>query len=483
MCGISNLTFLWICTFIAVGESYNGDDKYTPKDFCVRLITNNSVLIRWVEPVTLRSEIQGYTVYYTNDTRNLIEHWNSVIIGNYPMTTVRNINLGETYHFRVRVNALGLDKLGPLSDVFSFRLINRTRSCYDKPETATINTPNMLRATATSYSSVEVWWNLPYDPHQVKGFMVLYGTSELGYWSNKTTKTNNFVELTNLEKSTTYTITIAAITDNGLKYYPNEVKVNVSPEEVPMEVEVIDVTGDSMVIKWLPPLRLHPAKYKIVYYGVKDYVDADGAKQRETLNKIEETVDGHVTTFELVDLYPYTHYYVNISAVPIDLSYRPFIKINATTDVGPPGPMRRPIVNGLVAGGNIQILLPKASEENGPVSYYYVIVVPEQGQDPDLPTEIYATDHLLENQWLDEEEIDVPYIAAKFSLKIPYAFILGVGVHGGFKNYPLHQNKKYRVFVRAVVVTPHGQLFTDSPYSDYFSLIDERKKYLKLINN
>ncbi|KAF5269549.1 hypothetical protein FQR65_LT17956 [Abscondita terminalis] len=327
---------------------------------------------------------RDYTVYYTNDSTKSIHNWNLVTIGNYPMTTIPKIVLGQTYHFRVRVNPFDLNTVGPISDILSFKLSNRTKAC----QTITTTEYHTLRAAATSYSSVEVWWNLPYDPHYVNGFMILYGTLESGYWYNKTTEIVQRVELTNLNKLATYIIIVAAVTDNGLIYYPNEVQVNVTPVEVPMEVKVSDITADSIVINWLPPLGLIPKKYKISYEGDKKYIDADSVIQHQSFSKVDIIVDGHLTSYELVDLIPFTVYSINVSVVPADFSYRPSINVKAKTDVGSPGPMGQPIINGLVDGDNIQIFLPKASEENGPISYYYLVVVPEQDEDHDLSKEM-----------------------------------------------------------------------------------------------
>jgi len=54
------------------------------------------------------------------------------------------------------------------------------------------------------------------------------------------------------------------------------------------------------------------------------------------------------------------------------------------------------------------------------------------------------------------ERDDAPYIAAKFLRRsIPYTFHLGNGEkHEGYENRRLDPEKKYRIFVRAIVDTP-----------------------------
>ncbi|KAF2893583.1 hypothetical protein ILUMI_12590 [Ignelater luminosus] len=470
-----------LCVIILVVKSRTIEDSliYTPKNFCVRLTTNKTALIQWVEPVTIRTEIMGYTLYYTRDAELPLKEWNSTTIGNSPLTTIRDIELGQVYSFRVQVRSLGLDGPGPLSDLYHFKMSNRSRSCYDHPKTLQIKTLNFLRASATSHKSVEVWWNLMYDPHHVTGFQIFYGLEGSNNWKYKLVGLTQSAELTGLEEGANYTITIAAVTISGmLDYYSQEITVKVQPEDVPLNLKVSDIRPDSMILEWSPPTRFYPVKYKIAYDAVKDFIDSTGIRQHFRYETTEEYVDGGIKAYALRNLMPYTNYNINISAIPIDYSYRPAVKITARTDMAAPNPMTKPDIFGVINGDNIQILLPKASEEYGPVSYYYVVVVPETPY-VDLPSKIFSTEELLENEWEEGEDINTPYITAKFSGKIPYAFILGGPDHGGFKNHKLNSKKRYRVFLRAVVITPNGDLFTDSPYSDYISL-DSNKMKTKL---
>lgn len=466
---------LGFCTLLAMYcTNTAGYDTYELRDFCVRLTTNNTALVRWFDPMPLRKEKQGYTLYYSKNLDDPLRNWTTVSLGVYPMTTIRDISLGEVYFFKVRINFWESDASGPLSGVHHFKMLNRTKSCYENTQHAL----NVLRAAATSKSTVEVWWKLQYDPYKVNSIIIFYGTSDLGPWYNQSAGLQNSVELYDLVENSTYFIAVAAKTDSGLHYFVQECSVKVVLEEVPLNANVTDITADSMVLEWSAPLRLFPKYYKVSYDALKDYVDSEGVRQHYVLDKTEIVIDQHLTSYELVDLMPYTNYFVNISAVPLDLSYRPAVRVKARTEVGAPGSMHKPVIYGIIHGDNVQVLLPKASEENGPINYYYLIVIPvSDDAERDVPSSMYNTEDLLNNDWFDDEDIDAPYIAAKFSLNIPYAFILGVGVHGGFKNHKLDMHKRYRLFVRAIVLSSQGMLVTDSPYSDYFS-VEEKKNYL-----
>ena len=78
------------------------------------------------------------------------------------------------------------------------------------------------------------------------------------------------------------------------------------------------------------------------------------------------------------DLSPFTTYHVNVSAIPKDRSYRPPAKITVTTQMAAPQPMVKPDFYGVhkESEGQITVFLPQASEEYGPISHYYQIVIP-----------------------------------------------------------------------------------------------------------
>lgn len=75
------------------------------------------------------------------------------------------------------------------------------------------------------------------------------------------------------------------------------------------------------------------------------------------------------------ELSPFTTYNVNVTAVPPDHSYRPPAKITVTSHMAAPQPMVKP--DACNQGGKIFLFLPQASEEYGPISHYYLVVVPD----------------------------------------------------------------------------------------------------------
>ena len=99
----------------------------------------------------------------------------------------------------------------------------------------------------------------------------------------------------------------------------------------------------------------------------------------------------------------------------------------------------------------IVVFLPKASEEYGPISHYYVIVIPNSNSSTVRYPDQYNTESLVTYSKStindDNEDFeDKAYIAAKFlQQSIKYAFTLGDGLnYEGFINRKLKPDTYYR---------------------------------------
>lgn len=135
--------------------------------------------------------------------------------------------------------------------------------------------------------------------------------------------------------------------------------------------------------------------------------------------------------------------------------------------------MLKPKLSSLVEG-QIIVSLPRASEKYGPISHYYVIVVPNitysSGHYPN------TQDLLTYSRTISDDNYDTPigkpYIAAKFSWQsVKTFFVLGNELnYGGFINHRLRRDTYYKVFVRAFVDNRQNNVYTSSPYSTELSI-------------
>ena len=236
-------------------------------------------------------------------------------------------DLEEGTEYIVRVRAYTKQGAGP----FSEKLIVTTKENIGRA-------PLSLRAVATSEQTVEVWWDPVPSRGKLLGYKIFYtmnAIEDLDQWQTKIVGLTESADLINLEKYAQYTVAIAARFKNGLGRLSYKVTVEVKPEDVPLNLRAHDVSSHSMTLTWSPPIRLNPVKYRISYYAVKDFVDSQGITQKQMIPR-RDFLSSQTNSHTINELSPFTTYFVNISAVPNDYSYRPPTKITVTTQMAAP---------------------------------------------------------------------------------------------------------------------------------------------------
>ncbi|ODN02995.1 Tyrosine-protein phosphatase Lar [Orchesella cincta] len=393
------------------------------------------------------------------------------------------VALEENQEYWVQVSAATSQGKGPLSEKYQV-----------KTEREMIRAPTNVQAMATSDSTAEVWWEGVPARGRLTGYQIFYTTTaveDLDTWQTVSVSVTTSADLINLEKNSQYAVAVCAKTKTGLGRLSAVVdNVKIKPEDVPLHLTAEDLSTHSMTLRWSRPVRLNPIEYKITYDAFKEFVDSDGMTQTQQFPPKELKVNQDRETVTINELSPFTTYNVNVTAVPSDSSYRPPAKITVTTHMAAPQPMVTP--DACNQGGKISLFLPQASEEYGPISHYYLIVVPEtkklSSKIPDqfltdnmasmngVPTKvtIVGSSYISDENMNEEEETGYqlsPYIAARFAPRaIPRNFQLGDGgFYNSYENKPLEKGAKYKIFLRAIVDTPQKHLYTSSPFSDVIS--------------
>lgn len=424
-------------------ESPEGEPTAPPTNLSYHFQTPDTVCVTWDKP--LRHHRNGQIIRYDVEFHKKNDH-STVEERNTTQTRAVFTNLEEATEYVFHVRAHTSQGAGPFSEkitILTEKDIGRA--------------PMSIKAIATSEANVEVWWEPVPNRDKIIGYKIFYtmtAVEDLDEWKQKLVGLTESADLENLERDTEYAIAVAArYKGNLLGRLSQKVTVKVKPEDVPLNLRASDTSTHSMTLSWTSPIRLNPINYKISFDAVKEFVDSQGITQTD---KIEQRIiinAAHEVTSTIDDLQPFTTYNVNVSAVPADGSYKPPAKITVTTEMAAPKPMVKPDFYGVVKGEEIHVILPQASEEYGPIVYYYLIVVPEDKSTANKYPDEFSEETISgTNKDLD----NVPYIAAKFSHRtIPYTFQLGSGdVYEGFENRKLKLNKRYRIFVRAVVDTP-----------------------------
>ncbi|XP_044270220.1 tyrosine-protein phosphatase Lar isoform X6 [Tribolium madens] len=432
-----------------------------PSNITHRFQTPDVVCVTWDPPA--REHRNGQIIKYDIQFHKKSDHSN-IITRNVSTTKAVFTNLEENTEYVFHVKAYTNQGAGPNSEKFTIQT-----------ERDIGRAPLSVKAVATSDSSVEVWWEPVPSRAKIIGYQIFYtmtAVEDLDEWQQKSVDVTESADLVNLEKYAQYAIAVAARFKNGLGRLSEKVTVKVKPEDVPLNLRAHEVSTHSMTLTWSPPIRLNPIKYKISFDAIKEFVDSQGITQTQKIERNEILLPDDARTYTINNLSPFTTYNVNVSAIPTDHSYRPPTKITVTTQMAAPQPMVKPDFYGVVNGEEIHVILPQASEEYGPISHYYLVVVPETKDQANMNPDQYLTNNLIENKEKAATNHNLPYIAAKFPQRnIPYTFHLGTGEDNDeFTNYKLQRGKRYRIFVRAVVDTPQKHLYTSSPFSEFLSL-------------
>uniref|UniRef100_A0A1B6E7X3 protein-tyrosine-phosphatase n=1 Tax=Clastoptera arizonana TaxID=38151 RepID=A0A1B6E7X3_9HEMI len=432
-----------------------------PANLSHRFQTPDVVCVLWEQPSRMHrnGQITHYDVQFHKKQDQA-----TVTDRNTTQTKAVFSNLEENAEYVFRVRAHTRAGAGPWSE--------REPLTTDRD---IVRAPMGVQAVATSDQSVEVWWESVVSRGKVIGYQLFYtmtAVEDLDEWQHKSVGLTQSADLVNLEKFAQYAIAVAARTKNGLGRLSEKVTVKVKPEDVPLNLRAHEVSTHSMTLSWSPPIRLNPKNYKISYDAIKEFVDSQGITQTQIVPRRAIVLGPDVKSHSINELSPFTTYNVNVSAIPPDNLYRPPTRITVTTQMAAPQPMVKPDFYGVVNSEEIQVILPQASEEYGPISSYYLVVVPEDKLTINKHPDQFSLDELIASKGQKSERERAPYIAAKFPQRnIPYTFHLGSGeTYDGFINRKLDRNLRYRIFVRAIVDTPYKHLFTSSPYSELLAL-------------
>ncbi|XP_054161906.1 tyrosine-protein phosphatase Lar-like isoform X2 [Oppia nitens] len=444
----------WGQESVAYVETPEGIPRAPPQNLTYRLQSPTTVVVNWDPPLPQyrNGKISGYGIHF----HKLLDQ--SPNESNTSQTRMVFSSLDENTEYTFRVRTHTSRGAGPWSN----RIQLQTPG--DVPPA-----PTNVQSLSTSETSVEVWWDeMPFF-NDILGYHVLYSQTpveDLDLWYRKEVALTWSASITGLEPKTMYAIRVAAYTNQGLGRLSELITVRTDPTDVPLNLQALDVTTHTMTLTWKPPKKLEPTKYKITYGAHKEFYDSQGVLQRLPISPESIYVSSDVTEYRVNILMPFTTYQVNVTAIPSDETFRPPAKITVTTAMAAPKPMVKPDSIESQNKQQITVILPQASEEYGPISHYYLVVVPNTfaTKEPDKYT--------IEELSSTPTDRIGPYIAAKWMRRaIPNTFLLGDGQKfNGFVNRRLHKEILYHIFVRAVVDTPIKSLFTSSPFSDALSL-------------
>jgi hypothetical protein len=264
-------------------------------------------------------------------------------------------------------------------------------------------------------------------------------------------------------------------TDTHTQAIPNGAVIG-----APRDLEILEYTSTSVKFAWMPP-ALTPHSLKIKNFLIsyvdkpKQFRDTNGSlitysKSVTMTIKVPARGDPTIKIMWLVTgLNPYTEYSFNISALMSNDVQGASIHKKIRTKPGKPHKVDQPVVIDIYTDNTVELKLGNASEKNGPILKYWLVVVPigfDSGRAAKALSVNDDQQHSIANYEARERDIanlvkyslyndtysnESAYIAAEFEAQYwPSRFILGDGnKYGRFLNRKLSRGFDYKAYIVA----------------------------------
>ncbi|XP_048762556.1 tyrosine-protein phosphatase Lar-like isoform X5 [Ostrea edulis] len=434
----------------------DGTPAGAPQNFSAESLTETSVVLEWDLPAKhlQNGEIVMYQLLY-HKLADSINTEDLNITG--LLYEVKGLEMNTDYVFQIR--AFTSRGAGPWSPRYLHHTYGRMP---DKPQNVALR--------RKSSHKIEVTWDEP--KMAVAGYRVFYNdyqTNKMEEWSKIDIGPYTIADIDIPEDKSTYVVRVQAKSVDGRFGNMSEsvVEAFLNPYVEIDQVRNFQVTlrtANDVHLSWDPPEKLTTVVYYLLHYMGVQSRRVKGQLVRPKFHRPEPLqIQGKQKSFTVNNLLPKTLYTFNISAIFRDgQTGRPQM-VRTYTRLLAPIEVPKPEVKGY-RKHSVILKFDRASEENGDLSYYYLVVVPQK-----VALQKGPQDFKEEEFYADPMPSNFParnvYIAAKFKAdQLPDEFTLGDGVeYGGFTNRPLDVDFTYRVFLRAYTV--EKTLYKSSDYS------------------
>nr|XP_015220909.1 PREDICTED: receptor-type tyrosine-protein phosphatase S isoform X15 [Lepisosteus oculatus] len=420
-----------------------------PRNIQARIISPNTMMVRWDEPEEPNGQIKGYRVYYTMDPSKPMSLWQIHNVQDSVITTVQSLVPSETYTIRVLAFTSVGD--GPFSDPIHVKVLQGVPG-----------QPAKFQVGAVSANSIELTWEPAYDKEGIITYELHYKEGKFGTEVVKTFGPTSSYTVEGLRANTEYFFTLAAISDKGIGAFTNEISQKTSQANVPKNFRIKLVTKTSILLTWEFPESRSPYRCTIEYNRLKMDVDARDTKALITNLRPNTTYDFKITSLE--DNIGGLRHRVQARTAPSILVHKPVLDHYRDSD------------------RTLTIKFPSL-ENKDIVKNVYVVVVPlkkvrglfvRHWKNPDemdleeLLKDITQRRHRRSMRHLRQLDFQKPYIAACFEPSIlPSYFKVGNQVvYNGFENRALEPGQEYVFFLLAELNMTTVKMFAASPYTD-----------------
>ncbi|XP_056614604.1 receptor-type tyrosine-protein phosphatase S isoform X9 [Triplophysa dalaica] len=425
-----------------------------PRNIQARIISLNTMMVRWDEPEEPNGQIKGYRVYYTMDPSQPMSMWQIHNVQDSVITTIQSLVPSETYTIRVLAFTSVGD--GPFSDPIHVKVLQGVPG-----------QPSNFQVGEVSDTSVQLTWEPAFEKEGIIRYKLQYGETGLQATEKTFGPATSFV-VDGLRPNTEYSFSLAAVSNRGTGAFTKVISQRTSQANVPKNFTVKLVTKTTALITWKFSDSRMPYRCMIEY------------------NRQKVDIDARMTKALITNLRPNTTYDFRITCQD-NAEDGPKHKLTART--APPILIRKPELDIKREPDNTLTILFPPLEAREVIKVIFVVVVPlkkGRGQvrhfkNPDeldleelLGEKTLGQRHARTTRQLKQVDGKKPYIAGSFKpSSMPPSFTLGNNmVYSGFENRALEPGQEYVFFILAELHTAGGKTFASSPYTDSITAPD-----------
>ncbi|XP_015753443.1 PREDICTED: receptor-type tyrosine-protein phosphatase mu-like [Acropora digitifera] len=405
--------------------------------------------------VTARTALVTWTSYSPGEdeaptTRITVQYQNSsspshlvILPGSSSSQELTNLKPFSKYNVTVKASSVLGD--GLWSTTLTFETLTA------KPSTAPSNIASQ-RLNDTSY-------RISWDPltretsngvvlaYEVKYTRVYFRGSPSSSAPRFQNTTDTMVTLQGLTLCSTYDVLVRAYTSAGEGPFSPPLEIVTNGPGPPRDFNVDSRGKTNITLSWKKPQRYGNIvqMYTVSYEGTKSYYP--GFKHTDSV----ETV---TLIQEITELYPDTTYKFVVAATHcVDNSTmvtgRTYIDAPPAPPPPPEGPQQIE-----KAGSSVNLLIRPAAQDNGPISYYQILVHGVQ----DFTDTVSDWKNFGSNFYISAQ---IPASEVKAKMR----FVLGDGKDkGGYNNKELSSGQKYNIYSRALTTVTSKKRSTDEKF-------------------
>ncbi|XP_015757056.1 PREDICTED: uncharacterized protein LOC107336496 isoform X2 [Acropora digitifera] len=408
------------------------------------MVTARTALVTWTNysPGEDEAPTTRITVRYISSTS---PYYLAILPGSSSRKELTNLKPFSKYNVTVMASSVLGDGL------WSNAVILETLTA--KPSTS----PSNIASQPLNETSYKISWD-PLTREKSNGVVLVYEVkytrvyhvgSQSSFASRYQNTTDTTVTLQGLTLCSAYHVFVRAYTSAGAGPFNPTLEIVTTASALPRDVKAGTPSKRSVILSWKKPLLYgdNVKMYTVIYEGTKKYYP--GFKH---INSVQTGA----LSLEITDLYPDTKYkFVVVATTPCGDGDNSSMVIIRTAIDAPPAPGNPEGPKQIETGGSsVNLTIWPASQDNGPISYYQILVHRVQDWSDTV------------SDWKDFGSNF--YISAQIpasDVKTKMMFSLGDGENkGGYNNKELSSGQKYKIYSRALTEVTSKKRSTDERF-------------------